>query len=297
MTILDLQQVTKRFGTHQVLQAIDLQIQTPKILALVAPNGSGKSTLLNIITNLLKPDSGSVKVFDHSNTDAAIFKQMTYLQDNRVLFNDLSGAAHVRLVQDVYGLPQSEVDQLLARLDMTAYIHKKVAAYSLGMKQHLLFLLAILPKPKLLLLDEPLNGLDPVAVRTVQQILQELYQQGTTILFSSHNLAQIDQLTDQVIFLHGGQLVAASTLRQDKQHYDLVFTDVHPVQQYLAAQDLAASLKQPHKLSVDLSASQHQQLVTWTKANGIEILDEEHTTETTDELYFHVFGEDAHETL
>lgn len=291
MTILSLKHISKNFEGQRVLKDINLTIEEPKILALVAPNGSGKSTLLNLITNLLKPDNGTIYVFGKKNTDTTIFEETTYLQDNHVLFSDLTGMDHVKLIQDVYHLPDHVITDWLQRLQMNDYINKRVNHYSLGMKQHLLFLLAILPQPKLLLLDEPINGLDPIAVKVVQKILIELFHQGTTILFSSHNLAQIDELTKQIVFLYDGKLVSADMLRQDRKCYEFVLEDVDTVRAYFLRNNDAIYEKSMYKFSVSLMDLEYQRFMDWTEKNNIKIMDETNFVESTDELYFRLFGE------
>ena len=190
--MLNIENIKKSYGNQLVLEDINLFINKPRLIALIAPNGSGKTTLLNIICNLEKADSGVVTVNNIPNNKIEIFEKLSFMQDNSVLYSELTGMDHIELIQAVYSLNRDRVDQVLSDLNMFDYISKKVKNYSLGMKQHLLFALAILPKPDVLLLDEPLNGLDPASVVKVRNSLISLHKKGTTILFSSHNLEQID---------------------------------------------------------------------------------------------------------
>lgn len=204
--MLEIKHINKTYDENLILDDINLLIDKPRIVALVAPNGSGKTTLLNIICNLEKADSGTVEVFGLSNTDIEVFNQLSFMQDNSVLFEELTGRDHLSLIKDVYSVENCYVDEILEKFDMTKNINKKVKNYSLGMKQKLLFILALLPRPRIILLDEPLNGLDPVSVVTVREILINLKNEGTTVILSSHNLDEISKITKDIYFLIGKKL-------------------------------------------------------------------------------------------
>lgn len=225
--ILKLDNINKSYGKQLVLKHISLSIDEPRLIALIAPNGSGKTTLLNIICNIEKADSGNVQVNDLPNNEIAIFEEMSYMQDNTVLYNDLTGMDHIKLVQDLHSLSEEIVNNVLGKLRMVDYMNKKVKFYSLGMKQHLLFALSILPQPQVLLMDEPLNGLDPASVVRVRNILLDLYKEGTTILFSSHNLDQIDKLTNDIFFLKNNQLVSYEDIvnNESEKSYEIITND------------------------------------------------------------------------
>lgn len=184
-----------------------MEIDTPGIWALVGPNGVGKTTFLNVLTNLIPATSGTVHLVGKSNKDYTVFKEVSFLQDNTVLFDYLTGYDHLKYVCDVHRLKKQRIQEVATYVGMTAYLQKTVGNYSLGMKQHLLLAMAILNRPKLLLLDEPLNGLDPSSAILMRKILQDLVRQGTTILLSSHNLAEVDRVTKNILFLKDGQLL------------------------------------------------------------------------------------------
>lgn len=222
--ILSIRGVSKSYGKSLVLNDISLAIAEPKILALVGPNGSGKSTLLNVITNLLKPDKGEVFILGRSNQNADIFKEVSFLQDNSVLYEYLTGHDHLQFIADVQGLSRQAITDATERLGITGYIHKKVGHYSLGMKQHLLVAMAIVNDPKLLILDEPLNGLDPTSAIKIRKLLLELHKEGKTVLVSSHNLPEIDQVTSDILFLKDGRIIEEN-IRQNEILFYLVSVD------------------------------------------------------------------------
>ncbi|MFC6038895.1 ABC transporter ATP-binding protein [Paenisporosarcina macmurdoensis] len=213
--------LTKKYRNQLVLDGIDLEIAEPGILALVGPNGVGKTTLLNCITNLLRPDAGSIRIMGKSNQNPKVFKELAYLQDNSVLFDYLTGYDHLKYIRDVHKLPKKRIQEVAKYVGMESYLKKKVGDYSLGMKQHLLLAISILPQPKVILLDEPLNGLDPSSAILMRKILGELANDGATILLSSHNLAEVDKLTNKVLFLKDGKLTLVDTSEHERTVYRL----------------------------------------------------------------------------
>src|SRR5699024_10589005 len=147
----------KRYKKEWVLHDINISIEQPQIIALVGPNGAGKTTLLNCVTNMLSFQEGSIYIFNKKHTNASIFYDVSFLQDNRLLYMNLTGYDHLKLICKVQNIPLTEIDLVSEKIGMKAYLKKRVKNYSLGMKQHLLLSMAIINQPKLLLLDEPLN--------------------------------------------------------------------------------------------------------------------------------------------
>ena len=207
MSILKIEGLTKSYGNNQVLKGIDLEIKEPGIYALVGPNGAGKSTLFNTIANLISSTSGKIEVVGKSNKDTDIFYEASFLKDNRVLYDYLSGYDHLYFIQTAQKLPKERVKEVVDKLGIESYMAKRTGDYSLGMKQHLLIAMAMLNKPKLMILDEPLNGLDPTAIIKVRKLFKELEEEGTTILIASHTLSEIDRLTDKIMFLKDGKIL------------------------------------------------------------------------------------------
>lgn len=217
--ILQVDKVSKSFGKESVLHNISFSIKKSQIVALVGPNGSGKSTLFNIITNLLKADKGQVSIVGKPNTDPNIFKEISFMQDNSVLYDFLTGFDHLQFIAEVQNLPKESILEVAETIGNKDYLNKKVKNYSLGMKQHLLLSMALINKPKLLLLDEPLNGLDPTSAIRIRELLIKLQQKGTTIFLSSHNLAEIDQVTSDILFLKDGRLIEENLSTFEKTVY------------------------------------------------------------------------------
>ena len=233
--ILSVKNVHKSYGKEQVLKGITFEIEEPQIIALVGPNGSGKSTLMNIITNLLPANKGEVKVLGKSNRDPNIFREISFMQDNTVLYEYLTGYDHLQFICDVQGLSKKQLLDTADRIGITSYLNKKVKNYSLGMKQHLLLAMAVVNKPKLMILDEPLNGLDPTSAIRVRELLLALSKEGTAILLSSHNLAEIDRVTSSILFLKQGNLIQEDMAEFEQVRYQITVNDVVKAEKALAA--------------------------------------------------------------
>lgn len=146
-------------------------------------------------------------MLDKENTNPAIFHEASFLKDHSVLYEYLNGIDHLHFIAATQKLPKERVEEVIDLLEIRPYVKRKVREYSLGMKQHLLFAMALLNKPKLMIMDEPLNGLDPTSVVRVRKLLKDLVKEGTTILISSHTLAEIDKLTDKIYFLKDGTIL------------------------------------------------------------------------------------------
>lgn len=230
---LALTNLSKRYKKQQVLDSISYTFSDAGIWALVGPNGVGKTTLLNCITNILNADEGTVTVEGISNKKPEIFKTLSYLQDNNVLFDELSGFDHLNYIRSVHKLPKTRIKEVTDYVGMSSYTKKKVGNYSLGMKQHLLLAMAILPDPKVILLDEPLNGLDPSSAILMRKIFGELAAKGTTILLSSHNLAEVDKVTQNILFLKGGKLHEINTGDHERTIYTFRLSDSPKGQQLI----------------------------------------------------------------
>src|SRR5690625_1075035 len=208
--ILNVKNLKKSYRNHLVLKGINIAIDSPKIIALVGPNGSGKTTLFNCIANLVAINEGTINILGKEHTDSSIFKEMSYLQDNRILYGHLTAHDHLKFVCDVQKLPRSKIKEVIERVGMASYVNKRVNSFSLGMKQHLLLALVLLNDPKLLLLDEPLNGLDPTSALNMRNILLELAEENTTIIISSHQLMEVDRLTNTIYFMKDGKILEES---------------------------------------------------------------------------------------
>lgn len=231
--IINVQGLKKRYHQQDVLKDITFQIENPQIVALVGPNGSGKTTMLNCLMNLLPFQEGEITILGKNHKDPSLFYDVSYLQDNRVLYGDLTGYDHLKFICKVQKLPISKVKEVAEYIGMDSYGKKRVRSYSLGMKQHLLLAMAVINNPKLILLDEPINGLDPTSAIHMRNILMDLHAKGTTIIISSHNLEEIDKMTNTIYFMKDGRILEESLTNLNIPHYSLFVSNAEKALQHL----------------------------------------------------------------
>lgn len=202
--MLEVLQLSKSYGKKNVLVDVNFTVKAGEIVSLIGPNGCGKSTLLLIIANLIRSDKGEVRINQHSNQGKQVFKELSLMLDDKALNPYLSGRDHLEYSCYLHQQDYSAIKWVIHRLEIESFLDRPIYSYSMGMKQKLLFALALLPQPKVLLLDEPHNGLDPTSVGLQREVLFELANQGVAILLSSHYLSVLQQQTDKALFLKNG---------------------------------------------------------------------------------------------
>ncbi len=289
MAILAVHDLSKSYKNHQVLDKISFTIDSPGIWALVGPNGVGKTTFLNVVTNILPAASGTVELMGKSNKDPSVFKEVAFLQDNTVLFDYLSGYDHLKYICDVQKIHKQRIKEVAEYVGMEGYLKKTVGNYSLGMKQHLLLAMALINEPKLLLLDEPLNGLDPTSAILMRGILLELAEKGTTILLSSHNLAEIDRVTKQILFLKDGKLTEVDMNTFENTYYEFVLSNHGLAHRVLTEHEYDVEATSGG-IRVQLDNEQLDNVIDLIKGEGIHILDIQKEITGSEKLYKEIFS-------
>ena len=288
--ILSVENIHKSYGKEKVLKGISFTIEKPEIIALVGPNGSGKSTLLNIITNLLSPDSGQVTVLNKTNRDANIFRDISFMQDNTVLYEYLTGYDHLQFIGDVQNIPKEQILKTAEKLGIESYLNKKVQNYSLGMKQHLLLAMAVVNEPKLLILDEPLNGLDPTSAIKVRELLIELREEGTAILLSSHNLGEIDRVTSNILFLKDGLLIEEDISKYEQVCYEMHLSNVKKGKEILASAHVETEFVDDKLLVYEVNVPLNE-MIQRLSDEHVQLLGIEKKIIGSEERYKKIFGE------
>lgn len=224
MSVLEVRDIHRNYGKKEVLKGVTFQIDSSEIVGLIGKNGAGKSTLFKVITGILKQKSGTVKILDQevSSKNRKIFQQVGCLIEQVFLYPHLTGYEHIQIVAKLTDTKIDEhVETLISTLKMNSYIHNKTKTYSQGMKQRLGILLAVLNKPKLLLLDEPLNGLDPEGVYEIRTFLLNIcHQEGMSLLISSHILSEMQIFCDRFLFLKDG-VISKDLTKSDLKNSNL----------------------------------------------------------------------------
>ena len=210
----------KRFGSKNAVAGVDLLVPAGSFYGLVGPNGAGKTTTLSMMTGLLRPDAGTVEIAgrDVWRDPAAVKAMIGVLPEGLRLFERLSGRELLGYLGRLRGLPRREVDsradELLAVLDLADDARTLVVDYSTGMRKKIALAAALLHNPRVLFLDEPFEGVDPVAAQTIRGVLDSYTRSGSTVIFSSHVMELVQSLCDWVAVMNGGQIMACGRLAE-----------------------------------------------------------------------------------
>lgn len=210
--------LTKYYGLTVGLKDLSLAVGPGEIRGLLGQNGSGKSTLLKSLIGLIRPSSGVVRVLGHDvqKQPLEIRKLIGYVPEAPRLYEFLTATEYLDFIADVRGLPYDEkkerIPRLIQSLDLEGKHNTTISGYSQGMKQKVALMGAILHHPRVLLLDEPLNGLDPKSARVVKELLQNLAKEGITTIFSTHILEIAEAVCDRVTILQSGSILAEGTV-------------------------------------------------------------------------------------
>lgn len=216
-TVLATNALTKRYGRRNVVDSVSLTVRSGDIYGFLGPNGAGKTTTLRMVTGLISPSSGSIELLGHNpaRSSRAIMRQVGCLIEGPAFYPHLSGAQNLRLMQTLKGIghDDKEIRELLDLVNLSKAGHLAVERYSLGMKQRLGIAMALLGRPRLLVLDEPTNGLDPEGFREVRALLKHLVtERGITVLLSSHLLHEVEQVASRVGVIGEGRLLIEASV-------------------------------------------------------------------------------------
>ncbi|WP_326514232.1 ABC transporter ATP-binding protein [Clostridium intestinale] len=229
--ILKTTNLTKTFKDKNVVSNVNMNIKKGEIYGFLGPNGAGKTTIMKLITNLVKPTEGEIEIFGEklTNTSYEVLKRMGTIIEYPVFYDKVTGRDNLELHCEYMGYHNKEaIDKALDLVDLKDIENKAVKDYSLGMKQRLGIARAILTKPELLILDEPINGLDPIGIKDMRNLLRMLNKEyGMTILISSHILSEIEQIADTIAVINNGRLVeevSMDEIRGEKSEYIEIVT-------------------------------------------------------------------------
>ncbi|GGA38256.1 ABC transporter ATP-binding protein [Psychrobacillus lasiicapitis] len=207
--MLTINNLKKRYGSKEVLQGVELQIEKGEILGFVGSNGAGKTTTLNSITGILEPDEGMVTINGISKLNRLIYKkQFFYIPDTINVFKNISGYDWIHFVLKLYDNKQTgKLNEFVRNFDMDEAIHNPMGSYSYGMMHKMSLIAAFTINPPIIIMDEPLNGLDPTAVLMFKLLLKAYVEEGGTVFFSTHLLDIAEKICSTVAILKDGKIV------------------------------------------------------------------------------------------
>ncbi|QHZ48539.1 ABC transporter ATP-binding protein [Bacillus sp. NSP9.1] len=275
--VLHIESVSKNMDGRKILHDIHLKAYAGEIIGLLGPNGSGKTTLIKLITGLIKKKSGSIIIngFPIDRQFEKAIQAVGAIVENPEFYPYLSGYENLKHYANMHaGITRERLAEVAARVGLEAAIDDKVRTYSLGMKQRLGIAQAILHRPKLLILDEPTNGLDPAGMKDFREHLRELAQaEGTAILFATHLLKEVEDLCDRVVILQKGKIKSEVGLRNTDEKQEKALFEVEPQQkalQWLTEHGFEAR-SEKGRLAVKVAKAQIPAVNQKLVENGIDV--------------------------
>ncbi|MGM7634319.1 ABC transporter ATP-binding protein [Bacillus sp. Hm123] len=246
--ILKTNQLTKVFGGKEVVSAVNMHVKQGEIYGFLGPNGAGKTTVMKMLTNLIKPTSGDIEIFGEKLTDTSyeVLKRMGTIIEYPIFYDKLTAKENLYLHCEYMGYyDKTAIDHALNLVHLHNVDDKKVKDFSLGMKQRLGIARAITTKPELLILDEPINGLDPIGIKELRELFKILCKEyGITLLVSSHILAEMEQMADTIGVIQNGKLIKEVSMQSiSGEQTEYIEVTVHDVKKAVYILDDQLGLK------------------------------------------------------
>ncbi|MBI4521794.1 MAG: ABC transporter ATP-binding protein [Gemmatimonadetes bacterium] len=224
--MVQLERVTKRYGRFTAVDAIDLAVRRGEIFGFLGPNGAGKTTTIRMIAGVLQPTAGSIRIGgdDMLRDPVRAKRRIGYIPDRPFLYEKLSGGEFLRFVAGLWGRDGRETeehtDHLLEIFDLADWKHELIESYSHGMRQKLLISSALIHEPEVIVVDEPMVGLDPRSARRLKDLLRQFVRDGGTVFLSTHTLEVAEAVCDRIAIIHGGRIAAQGTMEELRSSVD-----------------------------------------------------------------------------
>ncbi len=220
--ILRIENVIKQFESVTALNKVNFSIKKGRIFGLLGPNGAGKTTLIRIITQITKPDEGEI-IFDNDKLELSHISDIGYLPEERGLYPNMKIGEQLIYLASLKGIPQKIIKQnmmeLFRKFDIENWLNKKPSELSKGMQQKIQFILTILHKPKLIILDEPFTGLDPINTNLMKKEIREMSAKGISIIFSTHRMEQVEEICEDIVLINKGEVLLTGNVNEIKTKF------------------------------------------------------------------------------
>jgi len=246
MSILSIENLSKNYGYIQALKNVTFSVPKGSVFGILGPNGSGKTTMLGVIMDILKPSGGSYTLFDKVPDEYGRRKIGTFLETPN-FYHYLSAQKNLEIAAALKETSAADIPRVLELVNLTQRKNSPFSTYSLGMKQRLALASCLLGNPEVLILDEPTNGLDPVGIAEIRQLIKDLHQQGKTIIMASHLLDEVEKVCTHVAVLKKGTLVASGNVNEILATEDIVevsATNILQLKTLLTAMSGFSSMKE-----------------------------------------------------
>lgn len=298
-TILECKDLCKDFGKKKILKNVSLKIEEGDILGFIGPNGAGKTTTIKLILGLQSITKGTVSIngYDIQKNFTNAIEKVGAIVENPDMYMYLSGYDNLKLVANLYkGITKERIDKVVKLVKLENRINDKVSKYSLGMRQRLGIAQAILHNPKLLILDEPTNGLDPEGIKEMRELLVKLAQEKKmAILISSHNLAELDNFCNKVCIIKNGEVIETSEISKIKNDERKTFrifetNDSKMIEKLIKNIGLAFKTIDDKKIKINIDKDEVPDLIKCLVENDIKIYEVKEEEKTLEEAFFEKTG-------
>jgi ABC-2 type transport system ATP-binding protein len=246
--MIELRSLTKRYGSFTAVNGVDLDVPRGELFGFLGPNGAGKTTTLRIIAGILRPSSGTVRIggIDIAANPVAAKQKLGFIPDRPFIYEKLTGVEFLRFVAGLYGQSGAETErrgrELLALFDLEEWQDELVESYSHGMRQKLIISSAFVHKPEVIVVDEPMVGLDPKAARTIKDLFREYTRRGNTIMMSTHTLEVAESMCDRIAIIQRGVIRASGTMSELRASAESGVTGLEEIFLRLTGEGLAREL-------------------------------------------------------
>ena len=285
-SVLEIKNVSKYYGKNKVVDNVSFSVEKGQILGFLGPNGAGKTTTIKMILGLLSIDEGSIKVngFDVKKNFEKAMEYIGGIVENPDMYGYMSAVDNLKLFAKIRNINYSEVYKVLELVGLKKSMNQKVSKYSLGMKQRLALSIALLSSPQFLMLDEPMNGLDPSGVFELRKELRKMVDEyGMSLLISSHQLNEIEKIADRIIYIENGKIKEVEKQEQTIT-YQIRVNKIITDHRFRKLSDFLYefSIQNPNELSVYLRKLERE---------GVQLLDITNTSDDLENMYTRIYGE------
>lgn len=295
--VVEVNHLNKSYGKKKVLDDVSFYVKPNEIVGFIGPNGAGKSTTMKCLCNLIYPDSGEIKINGYN-----LFKErekalefQAALIESPGLYQDMTGRENINLIAKLRNIPKTRVEEIYVFTEIGDALDRKVLGYSMGMKQRLGLGIAIMSKPKFIILDEPTNGLDPTGIIHLRNTLQRLIkEEDVSILFSSHQLGEVEKLADRIICINKGKIIETPKAMEQKYRYMLQVNHNEEAYEIVKKQIEEDKVKKISQDVIMVELNQQEELDTILKSlmkADVKILDIYKDNLDVESIYREVYGD------
>jgi ABC-2 type transport system ATP-binding protein len=301
MMILQIKNVLKTYGAHKAVDHVSFDVPKGSVFGLLGPNGAGKTSLIRMITTITAPDEGVI-LLDGERLNERTPERIGYMPEERGLYKKMKVGEHLLYLAQLKGLSKEqakkEIDHWLTKFEITDWWSKKIEDLSKGMQQKIQFIATIVHKPPLLILDEPFTGLDPINTNLIKDEIRQLNEAGTSIIFSTHRMEQVEEMCDYIVLINHGKNVLYGEVQAIKNQYkqNLFRVEWQGDLPPDFGQQFSIVKQENHAVTVKLhDENQSNDLLSHLIKKGVRITHFEEILPTFDEIFIRTVGGEQHQ--